>query len=418
MPGRRAQSPHVKLRRGRKVVLVDKATFPRQKVCGSCVNRAAVSTLEQLGLGHVLKDALPIKQVVVGYGRRSIVFPLPNPVALSRESLDTPTGAGSRGGWSRVSSWRNSQVGRRSPGYRDVVMGGGSISARAVVLATGLAGGEGTAEAGSRIGGGVIVPQADTPSFYESGTIYMATGRGGYSGVLVVEGGKVDVAAAFDPAFVKSCGGLGPASEALLRGVGWPSPPGWATLPWKGTPALTRQSTKVADERLFLVGDAAGYVEPFTGEGMAWAIMSAAGLAPIASRAPEWRRRPRDRVGAVVSSDCRPTQTCLLVDRQNTAVPHSFEFRGTHGKNISRGFASHYQSHKYASTCTRCESDFVTARRGRAQSGLRRKTSKIGRQRWAIRPDTPRLLRGRSFPRPSPCPAANVEPTIVARREG
>ncbi len=277
-------------RRGRKVLLVDKATFPRLKVCGSCVNRAAVSTLERLGLGHVLKDAIPIHQAVVGYGRRSIVFPLPDPVALSREALDTRLVEAAEAAGVEFQPGVKANLGDLHPDHREVNLGGRAVSARAVVLANGLAGGHATPRAGSRIGGGVIVPRADTPSFYEPGTIYMATGRGGYSGVLVVEGGRVDVAAAFDPGFVKSCGGLGLASEALLRGVGWPSPPGWATLPWKGTPALTRQSARVGQERLFLVGDAAGYVEPFTGEGMAWAIMSAAGLAPIASRAsgPRW----------------------------------------------------------------------------------------------------------------------------------
>ena len=31
-----------------------------------------------------------------------------------------------------------------------------------------------------------------------------------------------------------------------------------------------------------LIGDAAGYVEPFTGEGIAWAILSGATVAPLA----------------------------------------------------------------------------------------------------------------------------------------
>jgi flavin-dependent dehydrogenase len=33
------------------------------------------------------------------------------------------------------------------------------------------------------------------------------------------------------------------------------------------------------------LGDAAGYVEPFTGEGMAWALAAGAALAPLALRA-------------------------------------------------------------------------------------------------------------------------------------
>jgi flavin-dependent dehydrogenase len=41
---------------------------------------------------------------------------------------------------------------------------------------------------------------------------------------------------------------------------------------------------------MFVVGDAAGYVEPFTGEGIAWAMNSALALAPIVERAiAGWR---------------------------------------------------------------------------------------------------------------------------------
>ena len=36
---------------------------------------------------------------------------------------------------------------------------------------------------------------------------------------------------------------------------------------WSGTPPLTTVPRWNAAERLFVMGDAAGYVEPFTGEG-------------------------------------------------------------------------------------------------------------------------------------------------------
>jgi flavin-dependent dehydrogenase len=48
---------------------------------------------------------------------------------------------------------------------------------------------------------------------------------------------------------------------------------------------LTRRASCLALERVLVVGDAAGYVEPFTGEGIAWAIESAIALAPVAHRA-------------------------------------------------------------------------------------------------------------------------------------
>jgi 2-polyprenyl-6-methoxyphenol hydroxylase-like FAD-dependent oxidoreductase len=154
---------------------------------------------------------------------------------------------------------------------------------RLVVLATGL-NSEAVPERGSRIGAGVMVPAVAAPAFFEPGTIFIGTGRGGYVGLVRVESSQLDVAAAFDPGFVKQSGGLGPAAEAILGEVGWPVPSGLAEFPWKGTPALTRRRAKLADHRLFVVGDAAGYVEPFTGEGMAWALASAAALAPIGAR--------------------------------------------------------------------------------------------------------------------------------------
>ena len=40
-------------RRGVSVLLVDKATFPRAKVCGCCLNAAALDTLAKIGLADL-----------------------------------------------------------------------------------------------------------------------------------------------------------------------------------------------------------------------------------------------------------------------------------------------------------------------------------------------------------------------------
>jgi flavin-dependent dehydrogenase len=52
-----------------------------------------------------------------------------------------------------------------------------------------------------------------------------------------------------------------------------------------GTVPLTRQLTPVAARGIFVLGDAAGYVEPFTGEGMAWASAGAEAVVPFVKRA-------------------------------------------------------------------------------------------------------------------------------------
>ncbi|WP_439621782.1 NAD(P)/FAD-dependent oxidoreductase [Gemmata sp.] len=189
-----------------------------------------------------------------------------------------------------------------------------------MIVASGLTGGDATPEPGSRIGAGIVLNADAAPAFYAAGTIFMATGRGGYVGLVRVEDGRLDVAAAFDPAFVKAAGGLGPAAADVLGSAGWPVPPDLAGASWKGTPALTRRPVRVAGERSFVVGDAAGYVEPFTGEGMAWAVMSAAALGPIAANdwypglAREWEAA-HARVVARRQSVCRVVSRVLRSPR-------------------------------------------------------------------------------------------------------
>jgi 2-polyprenyl-6-methoxyphenol hydroxylase-like FAD-dependent oxidoreductase len=160
----------------------------------------------------------------------------------------------------------------------------------------------------------------------------MAVGRGGYVGAVRLEDGRLDLAAAFDAAFVRSAGGLGPAAADVLCQAGSPHIPGLETLPWKGTPALTRSPVQLAGDDWLAVGDAAGYVEPFTGEGMAWALASGAAAARLAAdwhpgRAAEWRRfyaermQPRRRVCRAAAAVLRKPRTCAVTVRLLSVLP-------------------------------------------------------------------------------------------------
>jgi 2-polyprenyl-6-methoxyphenol hydroxylase-like FAD-dependent oxidoreductase len=99
-----------------------------------------------------------------------------------------------------------------------------------------------------------------------------------------VEDGRLNLAAALDPGCVKKAGGVGELTRSIIAQSGFPAVPGLAELPWHGTPLLTRRHVRPAGERLLLLGDAAGYVEPFTGEGMTWALGCGRAAAPIACR--------------------------------------------------------------------------------------------------------------------------------------
>jgi flavin-dependent dehydrogenase len=293
-------------RRGVDVLLVDRASFPRWKVCGCCLNGRATAVLTAAGLGNLpgLRGAVPLKSLCLASGGRLAHVPLFGSAALSRESLDTAliqaavaAGADFLAETLAIPPEKGAKsIGCDAPRRLRLQQGEerAEVSARVVLAADGLAGQfmartatAASAESGARIGAGTTT--TDAPGFYRPGVVYMTCGAGGYTGLVRLEDGRLDVAAAFDASELRA-GGPGAAAVRLLHEAGWPAPNGLAQLPWRGTAPLTRHARQVADDRLFVVGDAAGYVEPFTGEGMAWALASGTAVAPLAAAAVErWR---------------------------------------------------------------------------------------------------------------------------------
>lgn len=226
-----------------------------------------------------------MSRVKISSQYRTAELVLSRGLALSRDLFDTRLVEEAEKAGVEFRPSTPAKLGALQAHRREVTLKGSSTFARVVIQATGLAGGSTEVEPGSRIGAGAMIPANWSSDFFAAGTIYMATGRHGYVGLVRVEDDRLDIAAAFDASFVKMSDGLGQAALKILKEVGWPLPAEIVDLPWKGTPALTRKPLRIAQHRLFAVGDAAGYIEPFTGEGMAWAIQSARILAPIASRA-------------------------------------------------------------------------------------------------------------------------------------
>ncbi|MBK9774196.1 MAG: FAD-dependent monooxygenase [Candidatus Obscuribacter sp.] len=75
----------------RRALLIDKATFPRQKVCGCCINAAAISLLKAHGLGEIIDTlgGIPLKSLELHEGSGRVNVALPGGISLSRSSLDT-----------------------------------------------------------------------------------------------------------------------------------------------------------------------------------------------------------------------------------------------------------------------------------------------------------------------------------------
>jgi menaquinone-9 beta-reductase len=141
--------------------------------------------------------------------------------------------------------------------------------------------------ANSRIGAGAVVslPENEAGLYYRPGTIYMALDKNGYVGIVCMENNKIDLAGAFDPAYTRMHGSTRAAAARILRDAGLPFLHAFEMAEWLGTAPYTRHRENLAAERLFILGDAASYGEPFTGEGIGWAVKSALLVVPLVERA-------------------------------------------------------------------------------------------------------------------------------------
>lgn len=272
-------------RAGKRVLLIDRAHFPRAKVCGSCLSARAVHLLTHQGLGHVLEDAVPTRTASLRFGRLHAELSTRG-VVLSRESLDwLLVQAAIREGVTFRDSC-NATISPPGPdGLRAVTLRPNGSAPRvmafgAVVQATGLPGRRETAVSpNSRIGAGTVLE--GHPSV-PAGVIQMHIGVDGYVGLVRLEDGRIDAAAALAPGAPRC---ISTAVARILSEAGHPLAEEARQSTWRGTPLLAGTAAQLAEPRLFLIGDAASYVEPFTGEGITWALEAGLAVAPYVVRA-------------------------------------------------------------------------------------------------------------------------------------
>ncbi len=291
-----ALAAHQLARQGSRVLLVEKRAFPRWKVCGSCLNGLALRALEQAGLGGLVEQlgGVPLTRLRLGLQGHQAELALPMGRSLSRGRLDLALSEAAVAAGAELRLQTEATVADPCPGGRQVLLRRGDdrviTSGRVVLVATGL-GTPGLNTAApirtrisprARIGAGCRVEAGR--SGYGAGTIHMAVGRHGYVGVVRTEAGDLNLAAAFDRTALITAGGPAAAATGVLEEAGFEPLPLAAGTPWRATAALTRSCTPPAAERLLLLGDAAGYVEPFTGEGMGWALVGALAAVPLVLR--------------------------------------------------------------------------------------------------------------------------------------
>lgn len=298
----------IELRRlGVPVMLVDRARFPRAKVCGCCLGPATLEQLRSLEVDPLaLGDALALRWLHLRWGRIEATVALQDSVVASREQLDLRLLRAAAAAGAQVITGTRARIGAAEGSRREVSLRGEHserLRVSLVIDATGLPRDAGALRArrrGARLG---LSQTRAVAHGLPTATVVMAVSRHGYVGLVAFGDGRLNAAASVSAAALQRAGSPAALIDSILSDAGH-APLGWVDG-WTGTPPLRHARPIDPGERVLRVGDAAGFWEPFTGEGIGWALRGGRELAEPAARLVErwdgsaalrWRRRQRYRL--------------------------------------------------------------------------------------------------------------------------
>jgi len=270
---------------GLRTLVLEREKFPREKVCGDCVNPACRPVLERLNLGQRVQ-ALPhaVLEAVefIAIDGQSVCVDLPSgdksEIAIKRSLFDNLLLTRARELGARtidettVSALRAVSMGyvtHRGTGpsqaWKIDTAKGETFDARVLVAA------DGRNSTVARLCNLLPRPQRERialqthialpPDF--GNRVVLQFLKQGYSGQAPVNENELNVCLVAKPPDIESL------KEWALKRFAISRDHLWRTI----TP-LTRAHLPPAHENLFLIGDAARVVEPFTGEGIYYALRS------------------------------------------------------------------------------------------------------------------------------------------------
>jgi menaquinone-9 beta-reductase len=281
-------------RQGARVIVLEKACFPRARICGEFLSSAARPHLARLGILQSILDAgaetIDRFSIVRENGHR-VEAPLPSPVlSISRETLDTLASDAARklGAEIRFGVTVLSIEGSLAEGFV-LCAPNLRLHSRVVVGAWGR-----YTPLDGRLGRDFFGSPAPLFGFKKHlagpgaqglrGRVVLHLFPGGYLGLSRVEGGKVNLAALVQPRvaheahhdFDRLLERLRAASPSLDRDLADLAPePGPVLV---SEPVHLGRRSPVTRDVLF-VGDAAGVLDPYTGTGMSNALETGNGAA-------------------------------------------------------------------------------------------------------------------------------------------
>jgi len=258
-------------RGGLRTVVLERETFPREKVCGDCLNPSCWSVLDRLGVTEAVRELshgqLDLVEFIAINGTSVRVnLPPGQEIAVKRSLFDHALLAHARSAGAEVcENALVTRVDKTHWGEWRIDFVRDNVVAPIVVAA------DGRNSSVARIRG--LLPKIQRERIALQSHIQLPSGFGnrvvlqflpqGYSGQAPVNENELNlclVGRAKDAEALKSW-----ASQQFTI----PSQHSWRTI----TP-LTRAPLAPAKENLFLIGDAARVVEPFTGEGIYYAVRS------------------------------------------------------------------------------------------------------------------------------------------------
>ncbi len=290
--------------RGWHVLLVERAHWPREKACGGCLNAAAVGLLEHLGLGGVIGkcggNGRAITRFELRLGRRRLEIPLPAGVAIARQEFDARLVDEAIARGCRFAPETSARIlPQESEQFRSVRLNCGGeprdVRAKIVLACDGLGGNSLAGEPWAkvhrdrlvRLGFSATANESRVAALIPGGVIAMHVGDGGYVGVVRLGGDRVHIGAAISPKMCNQKHGPAAVIREILSASEFSLPVTALPAEFAGTGPLCVRRPCVAGPRVLAVGDACGYAEPFTGEGISWAIRGAIEAAAILPEQPD-----------------------------------------------------------------------------------------------------------------------------------
>lgn len=279
-------------RAGRRVLLIDRHHFPRPKVCGGCLSGEALEATRRLLGPRRDPPGAPTTSVRFIVGRHRVSCrPHGATWLVPRAEYDAMLVREAERAGATLRLGVAARVQRDGEQWR-VLLGDEQIAAELVVIATGLGGLVEKLGIPSRSTARPLVGQQwvqpPEPPLPALGELELHWLRGGYIGLGTPVAGQCVIGMAVAPGEPRESAfdrlrRLNP-DAAVIRAL----PPDAARrFGARGTAAFPWLPERIADRNLLLVGDAAGYAEPFTGEGIGQALRSAeCAVAAILSEAP------------------------------------------------------------------------------------------------------------------------------------